>query len=302
MKWTKEEENILKECYKLSNGVEKAYKIFNTRSKETVRQKAYKMGIKNMNFYKNENFFEIPNITNSSVAGMIASDGHLNYRKNRYQVDIYQKTADEEILNQIKVVTYSNYNIYRKIEKGGRIIGKNKKPIIKDSYGSILYFCKAEKWCQDLNKNWNIPIGHKSYTLEGPKNLNDLDNKLAYICGIISGDGSIGISKNKFGGILHISIWGTFSLLQWCKNTFSEYLKRELKMDLYKEEESKSCYCLKINSFNAIQLFEKMRSFNCIKLKRKWDNPKILDLIENKKKSMKYQKRIERFLVAQSSN
>lgn len=292
--WTIEDEELLKKCYLEEGGVKKAYKLLSHKTISAIRQKAFSLGLKNKVYYKNENFFESPNTMNCSIAGAISSDGHLEAKQRKncisYNISIYQKSTDDEWLEQMLKATESNYKILRRTRKQHKIL-KN-TCFSPANTQSVLIFSKAEKWVKDINKNWGIPIGHKSYTVPAPPNLGSLDNKLAYISGLICGDGSIVVSSSKKSRGIRIILLGTKPLLDWCKETIEEFLGKRLKNKVLKEHPNRelassksNLHLLMYSGYAAFMLFQKLYSLNTIKLNRKWNNSAIWDFVNKIKTS-----------------
>jgi len=290
--WTQEEIDILRNNFLSENGKVRVCELLTNRTRPAIMTKASDLKLNPLkNYYKNENFFEVPNTLNSSISGIIASDGHMymGNKKDGGRVEVYQNTEDEEMLEQIKIATESNHIIKRRKRKY-HISMNRKQPSIGIGYSSTLSFYNPHKWIKDINKNWNIPIGHKSYIINSPPIIfNNLDYQLAYIYGLISGDGSVYIK----GRSLTITIRATLPLLTWCKQVVSTFLKENLNTTITKEKNSKYLYFLDVNGYKAIRLFEKMRSLNCVKLSRKWDNPAILAHIVEKRANPLFLQRLD---------
>lgn len=277
--WTTDEDNLLRQYYPIKKGIQMLNnEILSYRSYASIKRRAHRLGLINKNFWKDENFFNEPNTLNSSIAGIIASDGHITNNR----VSIYQRSSEDKMLMDILEVTKSNYNIYRRKRYGNDIC-------FSDNYQSSLDFYRASKWVKNLNNIWNIPIGHKSYSIEPPVALSTLDYKLAYICGLISGDGTIckSVTKKKYEKF-NLCVRGTLSLVMWCKNVFSEFLQQNLNIKITKERKTRSLYYFQVSDFKAIDIFEKIRSLECVFLDKKWNNLELLSLIERKKSSIYY--------------
>ncbi len=304
--WNKQEDEIVVKYYLEKDGIKTIERLLPNRKYNQIKGRANYLGFKRTgHLYKDENFFEIPNTINSSVSGFLAADGHINVKtgeRKQFLVSFFQNTSDKEILEQIQKVTKSNYTVKTRVRKWRISINKKVSEGI-NSY-SALYIGRAEKWIKDIVSNWNIAIGHKSYTLEAPKNLNNLDIKLAYIHGLISGDGTISLIKSTKKGripILRVSILGTLPLLEWIKNVYSEFLQERLDIKILRKKKSKCLHDLCVSGYKAIRLFEKMRSLNCIKLSRKWDNPDILSHIAEKRANPLFCQRLDNPKKSQQS-
>ena len=213
---------------------------------------------------------------------MIASDGHLRPKsdRNTNSVKILLLEKDKEILEKILLATKSNTHIctFRSI---AWVKTNPNKHYFNDKYFSSICIPQCDKWHLDIVKNWNIPIGRKSLIIE-PPNITDLDICLAYIGGLINGDGSILVKKWKSDGsgkqMLDINLLGTKLLMDWCKIIIEKALGFKIKSVVKKQ---KSIYTFRFTGRAAILLFEKINQLNIIKLDRKWKNPEVLEFVKN---------------------
>lgn len=230
---------------------------------------------------KNETFFDNINTKNASIAGLIASDGHIRQRKNSFEIILTLNQKDEPILKDIQKITSATYPVKRfSVIKSIFNQRMQKAFPLKEHFYSKLSFSSCKQWARTLYDYWNIPAGSKSLILEAPKQETTLDNKLAYICGLINGDGTIYTACNKnCSPHLRISLLGTENLLNWCKKTIEEYLKCPIRGQVMKERPDSKIYLLSIGGRNALTLYKKIISLDCVFLIRKWKNPKILTII-----------------------
>lgn len=285
--WTTEEDNLLTTNYSFKKPKDLA-PLFPNRTQSSIKNRAFTLKLKKKKiFTKDEAFFEIPNTINSSVAGMIASDGHLRPKsdRNTNSVKILLLDKDKEILEKILSATKSNTHIctFRSI---AWVKTNPNKHYFNDKYFSSICIPQCDKWHSDIVKNWNIPIGRKSLIIE-PPNITDLDICLAYIGGLINGDGSILVKKWKSDGtnkkLLDINLLGTKSLMDWCKIVIEKALGFKIKSVVKKAKKSEKIYCFRFVGRAAILLFEKINQLNIIKLDRKWNNPEVLEFVKNSK-------------------
>ena len=121
----------------------------------------------------NQDYFSVPNLENSYVAGFIAADGNIHKSKNKLRIDL--QIRDAEYLQNI-VLLFSDKKI----------------TTTKRNYRSISLW--SWKIISDLQKNFNI-TPNKSLTLKPPKL--EGQNALAFIIGNLDGDGSIIIRKDR---------------------------------------------------------------------------------------------------------
>lgn len=283
--WTEQEYDILKQYFSNLKTKDLQERFLPHRTIGSIRVKANCLNLHRQNkFFKNEDFFKYPNTINSSIAGIFASDGHLRPSKTNSQSQVLLgiNTNDMELLEQIKFITTSNARIISK-EYKHEINNKRMNKIYKTNKRiSFLRFYSANKWTEDLYKYWNIPTGNKSLTI-GKPNFNDLNLSLAYICGLISGDGSIYVNKSDKYKHLKINILGTKELLEWVREIYCKFFNKDIKAKVRKEKRDSKIYSLQISDLKAIKLFEKIKSLDCVFLSRKWNNIEVLEYIKEKR-------------------
>ncbi len=279
--WSGTEDALLKQSYLNKIKKSEILNLFPNRTYAALKHRAKILKIKKCRVQvKNEMFFQAPNLTNCSVAGMIASDGNVQipHQKNGYRVIISLARKDREILENINTVTTSNAIITDSQVKTTIRTERVKVPIEKTYPISYITFSAAQKWMADLQKHWNI-TPNKSLTLTAP-NILHLDLSLAYIVGLINGDGSIGLQKTPNKNYLYIRVLGTKTLLEWVKARFEEVLGASISGAVRPERPDSSIYLLQVNGGQAITLFRVMNAIKeCIKLRRKWENPEILKIV-----------------------
>jgi hypothetical protein len=228
--------------------------------------------------YKDENFFSIPNTINSSIVGTLAADGHLRARRVAkhgvaYEVSLAISRKDKKLLEDIKSITKTDYNIRDYQVNDTLPNGK-----YYECPMSVLAFYSAEKWVNDLNKHWNLNTGNKALRVL-PPNLDNLDHSLAFICGLINGDGSIYIAnKKQKTHNLRITMLGTELLLNWCRQKICEFLGHNIRGKVRKERPKANIFSFAIGGRSAAKLIDKINKMDVIRLSRKWNNPEILEL------------------------
>lgn len=138
----------------------------------------------------NENFFAEPNLVNSYWAGFIAADGCISSPAGRsLRLSFSLQASDKSHL--------MNFQSF---------VGAGK--IYDADHNKCSFYLHSNKICEDLDDRFGI-TPRKSFTLEPP----DLrgDNAIAYIAGLIDGDGSY-----TFNGTRPVlSLAGTEKLLVW---------------------------------------------------------------------------------------
>lgn len=280
--WNKEEEEILKKYYLQPNGIEEIQKLTNKTRKQILTKGKY-LGFRLVHFAtKDDSFFEVPNIINSYVAGFLAGDGYMRYGQHG-SIYLGLTLAQKDIAHLEIIKNLFKYNgkiLFRSIKRSLKLKQGNLYfQFPEKTYYSAAIICtRAEKWREDIAKNWNFwkdPSAlKKSLTLEPPINLINNNFKLSYLAGIIDADGAIMITSDKnhvFKESLKISIVGTEPLNLWIKELHDYYLSYMSTRQI----ESKPYTVAKtyhIGGIRAYWLSKIILSLKLPLLDRKWDN------------------------------
>jgi hypothetical protein len=214
--WTLEEDKVIREHYLTTNARDVAA-MLPGRNLNAVKARANLLGVRKKTVYeKDENFFDVPNLTNCAVAGFIAADGNLREDDHRLTINIAVK--DLEFLEQIKeLLQFEGDPKFQTTERKEYI--KGDKKIAAGIRNMCRLSMSCDKWYYDLIKHWNI-TPRKTYTLL-PPSLTDNKLKMAFISGVICGDGWICKTVNDSGYLTYgLGITGTSDLLRWVKSTF----------------------------------------------------------------------------------
>ena len=280
--WSKEEDEILKNNYEkippnhLTN-------LLPGRNYNAIKGRQTFLKICRQ-YTKDNSFFKVPNILNSSIAGFTASDGHISPKKLKRKPRIFWgiNTKDKGLLEQINFHLKSNYTITNSV-KEVTFKSKTKKPYKYIDYKSVLCLSTADELSKDLFDNWNIPSGAKSLIL-GPPNITNLDICLSYIKGIIIGDGTILATDLNGTDYCKISILGTEKLLSWIKSMFEIFLKKEMdEVSVRPERSGAKIFILCITGLKASRIIDKLNQLNTLQLDRKFKRPEILNIIKSDK-------------------
>ncbi len=202
----------------------------------------------------NENFFEQPNILNSYYAGFIAADGCISQppgRINRLGIAIHEK--DISVLQSMK----------KDIQFQGPITSRFSRCTFGD-INTVKLDIGSNKICDDLCVNFNI-TPRKSLTLMPPIHLND-EYSFSFIVGLIDGDGSMGLYKNKKSYQLSFSLCGTESVLYWVKQKFNLITYTDTNI-LNRDKH----YRYQVRGKSIYKILSTLNDMDIPKLKRKWD-------------------------------
>lgn len=267
MRWSKEEDDILKKHYGTMPLEEIRIKYFFDSKIRRLKDRAYYLSLKAKRsivckkYNINEKFFCEPNLENSYWAGFIAADGHIS--KNGKRISFGLSSKDEEILIALNKAINSNYPIHQKIISTSY---KQDQKISQLGLG-----CVNDTLSKDLKKYWNI-VNNKSLILKPPKVKNEL--ALAFIIGYIDGDGWFGYYKSNGKLRATLGFCGTLEMVNWIQLILKNYLPN-LRWRNKPELNGKSLtnwkirYCAK----KAITIRNLLLSVKIpYKLSRKWEN------------------------------
>lgn len=270
--WTQAEDDLLRE---LCSNASMPYRDIAAkvgRSRNAVAGRAFLLGLSNdynpRKYTKDDQFFQTPNPVNSYYAGLLAADGCVNWEEHcvRWSLEM----GDVEALRTFQKLTrYTGQIGYR--EKRGLGVELSKQNYL-DVYG-------AQQWCDDLHRNFGI-VPAKTHRVAPPNTTNDLLNA-CFIVGYIDGDGSLSFTD---GGGKAISITS-------CSQRILEFIKAFLDRHFHPEHGSRYSNVLSYDNHHtfavsgnkAIHLFDFLRALPVPKFDRKWENPEILRVINERK-------------------
>jgi hypothetical protein len=191
---------------------------------------AHKLGLKfnrkvfspNSKYSINHNYFNVPSYNNSYWAGFIAADGCVRKRtRNRWSLTMQLARKDRLALEELK----------RQLSYDGPILDKIRIPkegdLIKTVRENSILSFNSYNIVGDLDRFWNI-TPCKSLTLEPPSDEIIDGLAIAYIIGLLDGDGYINYSQMKVGWL------GTETLLLWVKRTLEDVLNISIPANVLK--------------------------------------------------------------------
>lgn len=218
----------------------------------------------NIKYTRNSNFFNKITIKNCAYAGFIAADGCIyEYNDNNKRLKIELSLKDIEYLESFK----------KDIEYSGPIL-RYKYPYTYKN--NTIYYHKCHLHISDINivndlaKNFGI-FKKKSFNIK-PPNLTG-NYKLAFIIGLLDGDGCIRISKTHGFEIHYCS--ASFSLIKWVVDALNllvpNFVKIKQPATIFKDINRKNVlYTFAIRGKRAKQIYNKLKKIKCNKMKRKW--------------------------------
>ncbi|WP_418139577.1 GcrA family cell cycle regulator [Oceanimonas smirnovii] len=237
------------------------YEIAQTlgRTEGSVSQRGIRLGVtfenisKMSRYDKNHDYFSVPTIENSYLAGLLAADGWIkpkNGIKVINMVGISLSRRDLHLIEYIRDIT-GYTGVIRHYDVDGH-------------HQSELRICAVPQWIDDLKKHWNV-TPNKTFTLK-PPNENNLtsDQLLAYHVGLIDGDGYIDINN----GTLRISLCtASSSMADWLELSWGRIAGAAPSRGPHKNN---TVHYISFYGNNARSLCKKLMSLNIHKLERKW--------------------------------
>ena len=212
--------------------------------------------VKHYKHSHNRNYFKELSFQSAYWAGFIAADGCLSDKKT-ISIKINKKDIDR--LNQFLKDIDSSASV---LNSGN----ENRKRVIITS---------PECW-KDLNIIYNL-TPRKSLTLT-PPNIHSEELIKAFIIGYIDGDGSICFcGPNQY---LKLSIVGTFEFLNWIKFYFDSWVDTTKAKKEIQQKTTKSgalVYEYTVYGKRALKLINLLKEIPLNKMKRKWENPLLLN-------------------------
>lgn len=210
-RWSKQEITILKTNYQKMPRKE-LLKLLPNRTLGGINIKARSLNLHNYignhswhsTIEYNKNYFSIVNQETSYWAGFLAADAYIDSKNNKIRIKLAAKDK-QQLMDFKQCLNFSG--VIREYTRNTNK-GFNFKTVYLD-------LCGASQIIKDLKLNFNIDSKNKSSNLKAPFKLITI-NALAYIKGLIDGDGSI----TKTG--LRFELLTTKFIADWCINIFSD--------------------------------------------------------------------------------
>jgi len=166
------------------------------------------------------------------IAGIVASDGHLDKNFHIIRIITGSKSFLEFLENLLKTITKEQIRVY--VSKSG--FGKTKYTV----------YLNDKNLYKLLNEKFNVPKGKKSLAIKPPEKL-DKEEEKAYIEGWLAGEGSISHDKNP-----QIALWSkSKEIIYWLRDKLKE---NNVNAQIYYSEK-KQQYLLMIRRKNDFQIF-----------------------------------------------
>lgn len=187
MHWSLKEEQFLIDNYHLMPR-HKLQLILKNRTLGSISAKARLLKLTNYENNRRWNstlkydkrFFKDINSSSAYWAGFIAADGYISSKENKIRIKLALK--DKVQLQQFKKALNFTGNIREYVRDTN--VGNNYSTCYLD-------LCGAKEMIKDLKDNFNLDASPKSLNVKPPLKILTTNHKLAYIKGLIDGDGHI---------------------------------------------------------------------------------------------------------------
>ncbi len=252
---------------------------FNNRTATSLQKKAIKLGLEsnfvNKEYSHNEFFFSELNLINCYFGGFSMGDASVNKGgKGRFCLSL--ATKDRIQLENLK----SFAGITAPIKDYTRTKYKSKE--LKSV--SSLNVCSAQQWLVDLNKHFNIKPNKREKLM--PPSFENQTHLWATMIGLIDADGWI-ISRKKIARTTIGFVSNTKELVEWVKYNLESLVpiglpERGFSKDR-KVHSHKNYFYYTISGLRSLIIVDILKDFPVPKLARKWQNPKILQYLQEQK-------------------
>ncbi|GAA0794615.1 hypothetical protein [Marinobacterium sediminicola] len=230
------------------------------RSEGSVNQRGQRLNVafqnplKQAKYEKDHDFFRVPSLENSYLAGLLAADGWIRPEsagKTINQVGISLKAQDRHLLEYLR--TASGYTgVIREYRA--------------DEYPQTeLRISGVPQWIEDLERFWNL-TPNKTFSLQPPNEaLLTPEQILAFHVGLIEGDGFIGIT----GGTLKIEmVTASESFADWLEQSWGSITQAQPSRYLHRDGRA---HYVSLYGANARRLCRALLATGMPRLMRKWN-------------------------------
>lgn len=275
--WNPEEENLLKNL--VSSGLysyRDMEKFFVGRSLLSLTKHARQYLNINNNIYKQhkytytKGFFAVPNELNAYIAGFLAADGCVQFHE----------PASPTIMSEVIKTDWDHLKGIKDCLGYTGVMREDRRGV------NVVQFkmtCSHE-YCEQLKTNFGV-TAKKTYYLAPPCSLSQTQ-KLAFMIGIIDGDGCIHI--NKRGGISLSFASASENMTKWLLDSFLNLslpsIRRNTKIPSYRALKHCKAYTFIVAGAQVVALIKLVQAFAAHYklpiLRRKWDTTELNDYIK----------------------
>ncbi len=279
--WSLEEESRLKELVATGKySYPELTVLFPGRSSDSLRCHARQYldihsCYRQHKYTYDSDFFTIPNVINSYVAGFLAADGCVQLSTKQSPVlTLSLSVKDVDHLSRIKSLLGYTGPIHNHTNRP-----KRPDNLVKGGLGMMtLQISVSEQYIKYLADNFGV-IPRKTRRLKPPEL--SFENQLAYLIGLIDGDGYVCPIANR-SNIAVGFISSSEEAAKWIKEFVDSLgftqLKGKKVVNIGTRYEGRA-FTIRYQGAQAIALIKLVQAFKQARgiplLDRKWDNPKV---------------------------
>ncbi len=285
MRWTEEEYKIFKQHYgKISCKEIYDHGLLPGRSVSSLYNKADELdlegGFRRITHSFDQNFWKEPNPLNAYWAGVISADGCIvENRPNAFVLQLQVAIKDIDHLQRFQDAIKFTGKI--------RFYKKTCSLVENDTVSEMCYISvsRAALWANDLKNKWGI-IPKKTFHIV-PPNIEDIILKFCFLRGYLDGDGTITADYNKGYPLIRFTSCSE-TIVRWFETLFNEYFPDSLNgkgsSKPTNDYGNGNCYYYSVCGFRALKVVEILSRLPVPVMTRKWENPRILEIMESYKK------------------
>ncbi len=265
--WSPDEIAALREVYG-QQPLKELPGMFPGKSTEDLRTKAKSLGLVSRKARRKatfkEDFFSELTLRTCYWAGFIAADGYVNDDRGYVSLNIQERDCDHLMAFCRDVGFWSPPAHIETKAKQRSIMGRRCRA---GNMARVTVF--SRRWLRDLDETYNIRPG-KTYNLR-PPNLAEGRQCLAYVAGLLDGDGFITLD-NKPIIRLRTGIVGLQVMTDWVKTVVDAFLQGS-GMESSRPPrfaQRGPLYDWRLSGRRAYRLLHELRSLDLPSLPRKW--------------------------------
>lgn len=275
--WTKEEDEKITHLISLGTPIAEMAKELK-RSYSSCASRSSFLKIKNTysgpkKYEVDENFWSEFNPINCYYGGILAADGNMMLANKNFE---YVGTVKWELSN-IDLCLLNDFK--NRIKYNGPIRSYNNRSALSSISIS------SREWNKDLINKFNI-VPNKTFRIKPPNDISD-ELFFCWLIGYIDGDGMI--YYDNFHDSLHIKITSSSEYIvkyiyDFLLTRFPQKIRNK-SFSTPKKLKHANCWEVSILGIRAVCLFSYLKQYNLPKLKRKWEQEKVLVLEQKMKDS-----------------
>jgi len=274
MIWSEEQDCLLRQLISTKEYTYAKMIPLLNKPRHQIIERTYELGLTNagvdLREYKyNDNYFSEYTLENCYFAGYFLADCCIYRNSTIFSWSVANK--DKHIMELFcKLVGYNGT-----IEEYWKECSLNDSGKLYKHNRIKLSNCR---WIEDLANKFGITEG-KTYR-NVPQNFPTEEHKLAFLIGLIDGDGSICKAGTKNPSMTISIVSSSLPTIEWFEKTVLELNLPNIANYGRKILKIKNLYRYAVGGVTAAFLFEKLKAIDVPKLARKWENPAVLDMFK----------------------